>query len=94
MKKRLLACLMSVSMVFTLMYGSAVAAEGGGQEKIEEAQEKQEVSTPSDADQIVATGSNGKPAVNFAAARRRYRRMRRTVGRFMRLERRMNLLRH
>ena len=56
MKKRLLACLMSVSMVFTLMYGSAVAAEGGGQEKIEEAQEKQEVSTPSDADQIVATG--------------------------------------
>ena len=41
MKKRLLACLMSVSMVFTLMYGSAVAAEGGGQEKIEEAQEKQ-----------------------------------------------------
>ena len=47
MKKRLLACLMSVSMVFTLMYGSAVAAEGGGQEKIEEAQEKQEVSTPS-----------------------------------------------
>lgn len=69
MKKRLLACLMSVSMVFTLMYGSAVAAEGGGQEKIEEAQEKQEVSTPSDADQIVATGSNGKPAVNFAAAK-------------------------
>ena len=43
MKKRLLACLVSVSMVFTLMYGSAVAAEGGGQEKIEEAQEKQEV---------------------------------------------------
>ena len=42
MRKRLLACLMSVSMVFTLMYGSAVAAEGGGQEKIEEAQEKQD----------------------------------------------------
>lgn len=69
MKKRLLACLMSVSMVFTLMYGNAVAAEGNGQQKIEEGRENQEVTTPSNASPVVATGSNVKPAENPAAAK-------------------------
>lgn len=64
MRKRLLACLMSVSMVLTLMYGNAAAAESGGQQKNKESQEiqeTQEISTPSNADQIVDTGSNVKP---------------------------------
>lgn len=74
MRKRLLACLMSVSMVLTLMYGNAAAAESGGQQKNKESQENQEtqeISTSSNADQIVDTGSNVKPTETQAAKTQR-----------------------
>ena len=84
---------MSVSMVLTLMYGNAAAAESGGQQKNKESQENQEtqeISTSSNADQIVDTGSNVKPTETQAAKTQRAGIMQRAVKMFIRLLQRRN----